>query len=341
MSDHLNFQDVVATQSHHLQGEGFSERQARFLATVMAHSGVFVERQYCRFADVAHGQKSHDFVRRLVAAGFAREERPGRLHHGRYFHMHHKRLYTLIGQANNRHRRRAPRSRMIERLMLLDAVLDDRDLVWLGTESDKSRYFLTRLAEYRFQPHELPHLAFGSGARQTLRLFPDKCPIGIHALEDRYVFTYLITRASTADFRTFLVRHHHLWRMLNRWTLRVLVPKPLVTSMQAYRHAFHEQLRQPLGLSDGKDLEWLFEQRKRAEQEPAFTLDARAREAADRYRGPRFEALEKAWRTHVAYAVATVYCNGLDDQFVRGQAAVEFVPMTRQYLHLAHLVGVA
>ena len=75
--------------------------------------------------------------------------------------------------------------------------------------------------------------------------------------------------------------------------------------------------------------------------EPGFTLDARAREAADRYRGPRFEALEKAWRALGVYAVAAIYCNGLDDQFVRGQAAVEFVPMTRQYLHLAHLVGTA
>lgn len=341
MYDHLTFQDVVAAQSHHLCSQGFSERQARFLATVMAHSGVFVERQYCRFAGVAHGQKSHDFVRRLVAAGFAREERPGRLHQGRLFHVHHKRLYTLIGQTDNRHRRRAPRSRMIERLMLLDAVLDDRDLVWLGTESDKSRYFLTRLAEYRFQPHELPHLTFGSGARQTLRLFPDKLPIGIDPIGDRYVFTYLVTRASPLDFRGFLVRHHHLWRMLNRWTLRVLVPKPMATCVQAYRHALHEQVRRPLGLSDGKDLEWLFEQRQRAEQEPGCTLDARAREAADRYRGPRFEAIETAWRAHGIYALATVYCNGLDDQFVRGQAAVEFVALTRQYLHLAHLVGVA
>ena len=213
MYEHLNFQDIVAAQSHCLQGEGFTERQARFLTTVVAHSGVFVGRQYCRFAGVAHGQKSHDFIHRLVTKGLARDERPGRLHHGRYFHVHHKRLYSLIGQADNRHRRRAPRSRMVERLMLLDAVLDDRDMVWLGTEADKTRYFLTRLAEYRFRPHELPHLAFGSGARQTLRLFPDKLPIGIHALEDRYVFTYLVTRASTADFRTFLVRHHHLWRI--------------------------------------------------------------------------------------------------------------------------------
>ena len=339
--EHLNFQDVVSARSHHLVPEGFTERQARFLATVMAHSGVFVERQYCHFAGVVHGQKSHDFVRRLVSAGFAREERPGRLHQGRLFHVHHKRLYTLIGQANNRHRRRAPVSRLIERLMLLDAVLDDRDLAWLGTEADKTQYFLQRLAEYRLEPRELPHLAFGSGARQTLRLFPDKLPIGIDPIRDRYVFTYLVTRASPTDFRTFLVRHFYLWRMLDRWTLRVLVPVPFETSIPAYRHALHEQLRRPLGLSDGQDLEWLFAQRRRAEQEPGVALDARAQEAAERYRGPRFDALEKAWRLHGINALATVYSSGVADQFERGRASVEFVVMTRQYLHLAHLVGVA
>ena len=40
-------------------------------------------------------------------------------------------------------------------------------------------------------------------------------------------------------------------------------------------------------------------------------------------------------------AVATVYSTGVADQFERGQASVEFVVMTRQYLHLAHLVGVS
>ena len=77
MRDYLTFRDVVSDQSPNLLVQGFSERQARFLATVMAHSGVFVERQYCRFAGVAHGQKSHDFIRRLVDAGFVRDERPG------------------------------------------------------------------------------------------------------------------------------------------------------------------------------------------------------------------------------------------------------------------------
>ena len=41
---------------------GFTERQARFLTHVLLFSGGFLERQYCQFAGIAHGQKSHDFV---------------------------------------------------------------------------------------------------------------------------------------------------------------------------------------------------------------------------------------------------------------------------------------
>ena len=45
---------------------GLTPRQARFLVEVMIHSGVFVERQYCAFAGITHGQKTTDFLRRLV-----------------------------------------------------------------------------------------------------------------------------------------------------------------------------------------------------------------------------------------------------------------------------------
>ncbi len=65
--------------------------------------------------------------------------------------------------------------------------------MWLATETDKSRYFLLRLAEYRFERRDLPHLMFRSGASKTLRLFPDKFPIGVDPIGDRHVFTYLIT----------------------------------------------------------------------------------------------------------------------------------------------------
>jgi transcriptional regulator PpsR len=49
---------------------GFTERQARFLLNVLLHSGVFVERQYCAFAGIVHGQKSTDFIKTLVDRRF-------------------------------------------------------------------------------------------------------------------------------------------------------------------------------------------------------------------------------------------------------------------------------
>jgi hypothetical protein len=62
---------------------GFTERQARFLLNVLLHSGVFVERQYCSFAGIVHGQKSTDFISSLVERRFATPITTGKLHRGR------------------------------------------------------------------------------------------------------------------------------------------------------------------------------------------------------------------------------------------------------------------
>jgi hypothetical protein len=45
---------------------GLTERQARFLAAVMVHSGLFVGRQYAAFAGITQGQKVHDFIDKLL-----------------------------------------------------------------------------------------------------------------------------------------------------------------------------------------------------------------------------------------------------------------------------------
>lgn len=47
------------------------QRRARFLVTVLVHSGVFIERQYRAFAGIAHGQNTRDFVTKLVSRGYA------------------------------------------------------------------------------------------------------------------------------------------------------------------------------------------------------------------------------------------------------------------------------
>jgi hypothetical protein len=67
---------------------GFTERQARFLATVMLHSGVFVGRQYAAFADVTHGQKVHDFAENLLVRRFVTPIELGSTGRTRICHVH-------------------------------------------------------------------------------------------------------------------------------------------------------------------------------------------------------------------------------------------------------------
>jgi hypothetical protein len=99
------FDSVRPARVTAVAGFGFTERKARFLVTVMVHSGVFLQRQYCAFAGISHGQKAHDFVGKLIARRFATAIAPGRLHQGRLFHVHYKPLYESIGEPDNRHRK--------------------------------------------------------------------------------------------------------------------------------------------------------------------------------------------------------------------------------------------
>jgi len=139
---------------------GFTERQARFLLNVLLHSGVFIERQYCSSAGLVHGQMSTDFIKTLIERRFATPIATGKLHRGRMFHVHYKPLWAAIGEPDNRFRKPTAQGRMIERVMLLDAVLDHRDFTWLGPSTDKRRHFMRHLGD-RLDSWDYPHLLFG------------------------------------------------------------------------------------------------------------------------------------------------------------------------------------
>src|SRR5258708_15261380 len=71
---------------------GFTERQARFLVTVMLHSGVGLLRQYSAFAGIVHGQKKRKFFHKLVTRPFATAS-PWRHKRWRVYRLHHQPLY--------------------------------------------------------------------------------------------------------------------------------------------------------------------------------------------------------------------------------------------------------
>lgn len=320
---------------------GFTDRQARFLAHVLVFSGVFLERQYRAFTGLAHGQKTHNFLTGLVERGYATAITPGALHRGRYYHLHYKPLYEAVHEPDNRHRRPASLGRVVERLMLLDAVLADRRYQWLGTERDKRAYFKATL-EYPIHDESYPHLTFRSGGTQTMRFFPDKLPIGVPVDGGRrHLFLFLATHEVPMDFRVFLLTHTDLLTWTGEWTVRVLVPRRLRRGAALYRYAVRDTFLMPLERWQVRELDWYFRARQGEHVCPSPVVDLDVPTAARRYSAARFEALYRLWLRHGHYALDAMPATTLRDQLQRGQGRVEFVQLTHQYLQFTPLVGTA
>jgi hypothetical protein len=316
---------------------GFTDRQTRFLLEVLLHSGVFLERQYCQFAGIVHGQKTTNFIRDLVGRRLASPITPGKLHRGRMFHLHYKPLWSAIGEADSRFRKRAAHGRMIERVMLLDAVLDDRSLRWLGPAEDKRKHFLRAVGD-KLSWLEFPRIRFGGGAKPAVRYFPDKLPVGVHLdVADQAIFVYLVSRPSPWDFRLFLLRHVALFRSLSHWTIRLLFPKPLVKARHAYLRAVSEHLAMTL---DGRAemLENVFRERLQCANSNSLDDHRHRSVAVD---GPRFNALYQQWLVDPEKTIRMADSRALGMALDRGDGRIECVDLTRQYLHLSPLVDVA
>jgi hypothetical protein len=332
---------TFAERAEKVAAEGFTQRQARFLVTVMLHSGVCMDRQYCAFARIAHGRKTYDFFQRLVGKKYATVYRCA---HGRarIFHLHHKALYRVIGEGNNRFRRPTPIARAVERLMLLDTVLSSPDLTWLATEHDKLAHF-TPLVHHRLHRDELPHLTFGSGANTTVRYFPDKLPIGVCA-DGSHVFTYLVNRAAPVDFRAFLYRHVDLLCALPTWSIRLLIPNHLIEAKGTYEAACREELNSPLRLSTADELLWYFKERRRSDDASEAIEGAggeRLRRAQRAFDAPRFRVLYRSWLRDGQSAIDGAVSSVLSDAILRRTGQVESHVLSHQYLHLAPLVATA
>ena len=320
---------------------GLTERQARFLATVMLHSGAFVGRQYAAFAGITHGQRVHDFIEKLLVRKLVTPIELGTTGRTRIFHVHHKPLYAAICEPDNRNRRRVTIHRAIERLMVLDGVLADQSVTWLGSEREKRRYFKERLGDSLWDD-EYPRLVFGKTPNVTVRYFPDKLPIGYEPDRQRHVFIYLAPSPSPMDFRVFILRHLELLNALSFWTIRVLFPRSLESSMDAYENAASELLTRPLSLSQTEELTWFLRQPQMPEQEASAAVRTRLQAARKAFRSPRFAAIRRHWLAEGNRAVFLAASPVARDTLERRRASVECVELPHNYEHLfalAHRVS--
>lgn len=319
-------------------GFRFTERQARFLLTVLQHSGVFMGRHYAAFAGITHGQKVHDFLERLLATRFATAFRVGRAGRTRIFHVHYKPLYAAIGEPENRNRKPIAIGRAIERMMVLDAVLVEREFVWLGTELDKYAHFVM-LLQGRLQNDELPRLVFRKDARdQTVRYFPDKLPIGVDPETESHVFLFLAAAGSPMDFRQFLLRHAELLRAVRSWTIRVLLPRERASLRDTYEAAVYDQLGHPMPLSYRDDLFASFQRRRDGQPPGRIGLDLPT-PGVRIPSAPARTALYRRWLEVGNTVVTQVTSSSLRDALQSGRGTVECVILPHAYAHLSSLAG--
>jgi hypothetical protein len=313
---------------------GFTDRQARFLVTVMLHSGVCLLRQYATFAGIVEGQKTRKFFAKLVRLRYASAYRC-RHNRGRVYQVHHKALYRAIGETDSRHRRPLSPSRVVQGLMLLDAVLAEPELIWLATDAEKRTHLMVFT---RTTAERLPHLAHPAAGSRESQFFPDKLPIGID-LKGRVVLLYLATDPELGRFRAFLQRHFELLHSMPAWTLRIAMPPWPVSLGDAYLKAAHDDLTVTLELSTFETLRWYFGERRRlADKSYAVPDRERFEHAADAFNTARYHLLYRRWLADGDCVFALV-SGGLTDAIARGAGQIECVVLPHQYRHLSPLVN--
>jgi hypothetical protein len=312
--------------------KGFTERQARFLTTVMLHSGVCVPRQYARFCGIVHGAKTRKFFDKLVRLGVA-SMHDCRHNRARIYHVDQRALYTAIGERDSTLRRRMSINRAIQRLIVLDAIVEDPDLIWLATADEKAAHLtaLTAIA-----PTDLPHVTTGDGDTRRIRTFPERLPIGID-LAGRGVIVYVIDRPDLNDFRVFLERHAALLRALPVWTLRIVVPPHLPGMAVRAREAVQFQLMEPSGNVVVDEMRWYFEQLRT----PSATDTQRLARARRAFATPRAQAIYRCWKQEGEAALGSVGSDALRKAVDDGRGTVGVLELGHRYGHLSPLLAVS
>ena len=205
-----------------IQSLSCTEREARFLNLVALHSGYFLRRQYNRFLGQSRGGNAAALIEKLLVRRHARAE--ASCDRTLIYHLRRRSFYGLIGEPDNRHRRRRGSVGVKTKVMCLDLVLDRPDAHGLATEREKIDFFVDKaLVPAPLLPAKI-YRSKGSGER-TARYFVEKFPVWITydcgadypSFIPRVSFAYVDPGPSrTEGFETFLKRYFLLFTALVR-----------------------------------------------------------------------------------------------------------------------------
>jgi hypothetical protein len=122
-----------------IQSLGYTQREASFLYLVAVHSGYFLRRQFDYFIDRHRGGIVSRFLEKIRLNGHVQllDSRHGR----QVYHLLHKPIYRLTGDANSQSRRVKGDAEVRTRLMKLDYVLENDQDHYFPSDQDKLHLF--------------------------------------------------------------------------------------------------------------------------------------------------------------------------------------------------------
>jgi hypothetical protein len=300
---------------------GFTERQARFMVTVMLNGGVCVPRQYARSVGTAYGQNVNAFFDKLVRKGFA--VRCSCIHNrAAVYQLGFQPLYRAIGEPHSPNRKPIAAGRVVERLMLLDAVISQPDLVWLSTAPDKFAFF--SVAASSCPPGGLPHNA-------------NAFPVGVERT-GRPVFLFVVNAWDADDLRAFVQRHAEVLRALAGWTVRLVLPPHFAAVKTRFEGAVRAEVAGPMSPRTFGELRWYFEKR-RGQTACERTEADRFRRADRAFAGLRWRLLYRRWLTDGDSALEVATSPAIRDALARGDGRIESEVLPHSYRHLSPLAS--
>ena len=327
----MNLEHAVQTISK----RGFTDRQSRFLVLVARHSGVCVMRQYSSFAGIVFGQKTRRFFANLVRLGVVSTYDCAH-NRGRVYHVRHRAIYEAIGEPDSRLRRPPGVPRALERLMLLDAILENSESIWMSSSAEKIDYFSSR----GIPADDAPRLVIRQGDQQRVRYFPDRLPIGVHP-SGHVVVVYLHADPMRDEFRDFLQRHAALLERLPAWTIRIVVPAHLEGAVQDLQKVAWGQLASPLKEPILTELRWYFEHRASGPSDLIAADQTRFARCERAFPTDRYVVLYRCWRQDGERVLATASSPVVGKAMESGAGKIEPLVLPHAYSHLAPMAGVA
>ena len=114
---------------------GYTEPEAQFLYVVATHSGYFTLKQYLTFAGAHPGKRSSLFAQKILNNGHASVR--DYMGCGSIYHLFSRTLYRQIEKENLRNRRAHSFEFVRTRLVLLDFILANRAIFFIGSIRDR------------------------------------------------------------------------------------------------------------------------------------------------------------------------------------------------------------